>query len=359
MEFFDDDDDLAPAAATGQSRRYGAPSQRPFFARRLMALVLGALVIILLVLGVKGCLNARKERGFENYARDLAAITTESDQLSKEFFGRLQDPGNLSPLSFKAEISSDRSTAESLLQRVQGLDTPDELDDEQGELELAFELRRDGIEGTADEISTALGKEGSTDAVDRIANYMQYFMGSDVLYGRSKDAVNDELKAQDIVPDQKLSDEPFLPGINPWLDPDELANVLSGVSGAAGGSCPSVCGVALLDPGGVLVNGTELVAGGSTTVSGGGPYELEVSAQNQGEEEATDVAVSYNLSGGSDSSGEGSIPTIQPGDTKSANLTIEPDPDTGTDLTLEVTVGPVPGEEITDNNTGTFTVVFE
>jgi hypothetical protein len=55
--------------------------------RRLIALGVGALVVVLLLLAVKGCLNARKERGFENYASDLSSIVVNSNQLSAEFFG--------------------------------------------------------------------------------------------------------------------------------------------------------------------------------------------------------------------------------------------------------------------------------
>ena len=57
-----------------------------------MALGVGVLILILLVLGIRGCLNARKERGFENYVRDLDAIVTESKQLSETFFNRLERP---------------------------------------------------------------------------------------------------------------------------------------------------------------------------------------------------------------------------------------------------------------------------
>ena len=51
-----------------------------------------SIVLILVLLAFKGCLNARKERSFENYARDLEGIVAQSQQLSKEFFTRLSDP---------------------------------------------------------------------------------------------------------------------------------------------------------------------------------------------------------------------------------------------------------------------------
>jgi hypothetical protein len=357
LAFLDDDEPLEPEGP-GQSRRYGAGGgQRPFFARRLGALAIGVLIVVMLVLGVRGCLNARAERGFENYARDLASITTETDQLSSEFFGRLQDPGDLSPVNLEAEIRADEGTAENLLDRVQALDTPDELSDAQAELVQAYELRRDGIGGIADEISTALAKEGSKEADARIATYMRYFLASDVLYGRSKEAIEAELADQDIVPDEKLSKAPFL--VEPageWIDADTLGGKIGGVTGGSA-ECSGVCGIALLES---SVNGTALTDGGLANVAGGSPYELEVSVQNQGEGEVTDVTVDYELTGGSeDASGSGSIDSIDVGATETAKLNIQPDPESGTELTLEVTAQPVPGEEIEDNNTATYTVVFE
>ena len=62
------------------------------------------LLLILIVVGIRGCLNERKERSFENYARDLNAIVAQSAQLSSNFFDRLNDPGNLTPLSFETEV---------------------------------------------------------------------------------------------------------------------------------------------------------------------------------------------------------------------------------------------------------------
>jgi hypothetical protein len=357
LAFLDDDEPLEPEDL-GQSRRYGADRQRPFLARRLMALAIGVLLVVLLVLGIRGCLNARAERGFENYVRDLASISTESEQLSKEFFGRLSDPGDLSPLELGAEIDGDRGTAENLLERVQGLDAPDELAEAQGELELAFELRRDGIAGVADEIDTALAREGAEDATQVIANYMRYFAASDVLYGRSKGDIENELQAQDIVPDAKLSDAPFLAD-DQWLDTAFVGTELSGITSASGGgSCKGVCGIAVVT-GGVSINGTVLTADAGTTVSGGGPYELEVQVQNQGESEVTDVTVEYTLSGAEAIEGSGSIDRIAVGETETAKMTIQPEPASGDELPLEVTAVPVEGEEIADNNTQNFTVLFE
>src|SRR5436190_1296806 len=152
--------------------------------RRAVGLGVVVLLLILIVLGIRGCLNARKQRSFENYASDLNAIVAQTKQLSDTFFGKLNNPGNLSPLSFRAEIDTDRGTAQTLDDRVHALDTPGELNDAQNQLNQSYDLRRDGMAGIADQIPIALGKSGAGNAVNAIAAYMKYFLASDVLYAR-------------------------------------------------------------------------------------------------------------------------------------------------------------------------------
>jgi len=53
-----------------------------------------------LVLGVKGCLNARKQRALSDYSRNVTQIVAETGQTSKSFFGKLADPGSLSVTEF-------------------------------------------------------------------------------------------------------------------------------------------------------------------------------------------------------------------------------------------------------------------
>ena len=193
--------------------------------RRVIAVGIGVLIVILLLLGVKGCLNARKERGFENYVSDLSSIATQSNQLSSEFFARLENPPkNADELSLEAQIASDRGTAEALLQRAENLDTPDELSDAQTELVQAFELRRDALAGIADDIPTALGDEGRSEAINRISGDMRAFLASDVLYARAKSGVETGLANQDV--SGKVPDSVFLPEpVDRWPDGLQLTTI--------------------------------------------------------------------------------------------------------------------------------------
>ena len=178
------------AASLLPSRRRRPPPPREpagdVFKRRALAFVIGVGVIVLLLLAVRGCLDARKERAYENYLRDLDSLVTTSSQLSDDFFQRFRDPGGPSQLEFQAQLGSSRGTSEDLLNRVQGLDAPDELSAAQADLELAFELRRDGVSSVVEQTEAALGDEGSHDATRQIATDMRQFLASDVLYARAQ-----------------------------------------------------------------------------------------------------------------------------------------------------------------------------
>ena len=77
--------------------------------RRGLALGGGLIVLILVVLGVKGCLDARANRELSDYADNVTQIVEETEQTSKHFFGKLAEPGDLSVTDFTAEVNADRS----------------------------------------------------------------------------------------------------------------------------------------------------------------------------------------------------------------------------------------------------------
>jgi CARDB len=356
LAFLDEEETVAPPGGGGPPFRHGRDHQRQIMVRRAVGVGVIVVVLILLVLGIRGCLNARKERGFENYVSDLNAIAAQSKQLSTDFFNRLDDPGNLSPLSFEAEIKADRGTADSLSSRVDSLNTPGELKGAQNELSLAFQLRRDALTGIANNISTALGSQGRPQAVNAIAGYMQYFLASDVLYQRARAQIDTVLQDQGI--DEKAPESTFLTDPQRWLDPLQVSSALALVSGGKAASS-GTHGLALyqttVKPGNVSLDPNS-----PATISAGGAPEVDVQVQNQGDSEETDVGVTFQLTGGAQTiSGDATIPRISAGGIETGSIPIQPAPDTGQQLTLEVTVQPVPGEQIADNNRSTYQVTFK
>jgi hypothetical protein len=351
---FPDDEFDAPRAPS--ARRSGGEHQREIFVRRLVALGVGILILILILLGIRGCLDARKERNFENYASDLSSIVAQANQLSQAFFTRLETPPERAqPLNLEADIAADRGTAEGLLDRVESLDTPDELAGAQEDLVKSFELRRDALAGIAETIPTALGEAGRNEAIDQIAGHMRQLLASDVLYAQARAEINAVLREEEI--DAKVEASIFLPEpVARWLDDDELTLILTAFAADSG----QVSGVHGLELVGVRIDGTPLIAGSENTVELGGAVQIEAEVTNGGDSDEVEVPVEVEISGPTGViEGETVISRIKPLAIGEATVRLEDDPPTETPLTLEVKAGPVLGETLLDNNSLTYTVIFE
>jgi CARDB protein len=148
-----------------------------------------------------------------------------------------------------------------------------------------------------------------------------------------------------------VPDSQFLPE-DDWLDSSKVDDALSGVSGggAAASTCP--CGTGLIA---ATLGGTALQEGVPVTVSTDGAPELDVQVQNQGASDLSGVTVSVSVNGGS--AKDRDISSIAPGETQTVTIPITPVPSGQT--TLDVEVKPVPGEEVTDNNSASYTVTFQ
>jgi hypothetical protein len=354
LAFLEEDDPFAPDA-TEPPDRLGPPDRdRQILVRRLIAVAFGLLILVLIVLGVRGCLNARKERQFENYVSDLSALVSESQQLSQTFFDRLDDPQNLSPLEFEAEIKNDRGSAEGLVSRAQGLDAPGELKSAQADLVLAFELWRDGLSAISGQIGTALGEEGSEDAIAAIAQDMQYFVAGDVLYRRAVSQIENEVADQ--CPNcGDVPEAQFLPDVD-WLDDATVAEALGQVSGTTKPTA-GVHGLGLVT-GGVTAQPGDVALTPDTpvTVSGQGAPSLSVQVENQGDSEETGVNVTVQVDG--DDAGSGTIDKIAAGEIATVDVPLDPAPPQDEQVSLDVMVEPVPGEQVADNNEASYTVTF-
>jgi hypothetical protein len=320
--------------------------------RRLLALGAALVVLVLLVLGVKGCLDARARGALSDYARDVKQLVGETGQTSKAFFGQLEEPGSLSVTEFVEQVNADRSAMTSLATRVDGLSAPGGMSDAQKSLELVYELRASAMETIAEKMPTALGEAGAAKATAAIAKQMQQLLAADVLYESvTRPEINGEL-ADEGVEGKDVPKSTFLPDGTKWLDESEVKRALGSVSGSSGGEpSPGVHGLGLL---GVSIGGTELTPETANSVVTEGTPEVEVVVQNQGESTENGLTVVV-IANGKETTQE--IPTLEAGAEETAIVPLTPAPQGET--TLEVEVEPVPGEQVTENNEATYTVNFE
>src|SRR3954451_13653112 len=94
------------------------PERQQIMLRRGLALGGGLVLLILIVLGVRGCLDARANRELSDYARNVGAIVEETQQTSKSFFERLEEPGTESVTDFVDRVNADRSAVDTYAGRV-------------------------------------------------------------------------------------------------------------------------------------------------------------------------------------------------------------------------------------------------
>jgi hypothetical protein len=346
-------EDSSPSTRPGRRPRpRRRPERQQILLRRGLALGGGLLLLILIVLGVKGCLDARKDRALSDYARNVTQIVEETDQTSKAFFDKLDEPGSLSVTEFINQVSADRSAMDNYASRVDGLDTPGDMSHAQNALELVYELRASAMNEIAEKMSTALGDVGSEQATQSIARQMQRLLGSDVLYAAVVRPEIDGVLAANGINGSDVPKSVFLPDETRWLDEGEVSAALGSVSGSSSGSVSGVHGLGLIS---TSVNGTELVAESTSSVSSEGTPEVEVEVANQGESTENGVSVSVSVSGGTTLSG--TIDSIGAGESQSVSIPLTPAP--SGEVTLEVKVDTVPGERVSENNEASYTVAFE
>lgn len=318
--------------------------------RRALALGGGLILLILVVLGVKGCLDARANRELSDYARNVTQIVEETQQTSKAFFERLEDPGNASVTDFVDQVNADRSAMDTYATRIDDLSAPGDMSSAQGNLELTYALRAGAMNEIAEKMNTALGDAGAEKAVEGIARQMQKLLAADVVYEQVVRPEVDSVLAANGISDSDLPKSTFLPD-EKWLEASTVGDALAAVSGSSTTEVEGLHGTGLT---GVFVNETELVEGAPATVSGEEGVEVEVQVQNQGDSTENGVTVAVTYEG---NTVKGEIDELPAGETGTALIPLTPTP--SGEVTLEVEVEAVDGEEVTENNEGTFSLVVE
>jgi hypothetical protein len=318
--------------------------------RRGLALGGGLILLILIVLGIKGCLDARANRALEDYARDVTQIVEETKQTSQSFFGKLEDPGNLSVTDFVDQVNADRSAMDTYRSRIDDLDAPGDMGDAQANLELVYQLRAGAMDEIADKMPTALGDAGADKAITGIAKQMQKVLAADVVYEQVVRPEVDGVLAKNGISDSDLPKDSFLPD-EKWLDETEVGEALGAISGNSAGDVSGVHGTELSA---VTANETELVEGAPATISAEEGVELEVTVLNSGESTENGVTVAVSFEGNTI---KGEIDELPVGESGTAIIPLTPTP--SGEVELEVVVEAVPGENITENNEATYTLLIE
>jgi hypothetical protein len=328
--------------------------------RRTIALVGGLIVLILLVLLVRSCFNARKENAIKDYSNDSAELLHVSKAEGDGLFDLLQGQGGADrAAAIITQLNGYRSESASLVDRANGLDVPGDLNSAQNELLSVLELRRDALAKVTAALRVGLGDANRREGTTEVAKQMQVFLASDVIDTlRFRADLFDVLNEHDLSAPPQLPKTGFVPDIQ-WLQPDFVADQVNALRTGTGGGGTATPGLHGNGIAAVSLGGVALAPGGSASVTLSETLAFEVQVQNQGENTENDVTVTVTVGDGGDAeTREKTIDTIAAGEIQTVTIPLDKQPPTGQNVPIKVTVKPVPGEQKTDNNTQTSTVIF-
>ena len=362
LSFLDEPDE--PVRSRRRPGGGGATDRQTLMMRRTMAGVGVVIVLILLVFGVRGCLNARSDQAIEDYAASSAELLRASKLEGDSLFELLQGPGGTDEAAtIITSLDGYRVESSELVDRARGLDVPGDLEGAQADLVEILELRRDGLAEVADSMRVALGDEERREGSDTVADQMQIFLASDVIDGRRfRPALGEILREKQLAAPGELPEETFLPNVE-WLQEDFVADQVNALRTGTGTGAPEGGDAA---PGlhgngiaGVALGGTALTPGTPASVALTEDLAFEIQVQNQGDNTETDVTVRVTLGQGGDASElTETIDTIAAGEIQTVTIPLSEQPATGQSVPITVEVDDVPGEEVTDNNVQELSVIF-
>jgi hypothetical protein len=352
LSFFDEGDEPTrvsrparprrPSRGRSASRGAGAtrpPDRQTLLVRQAVALGVGVLMLILVVVGVNGCMNSRKANALKDYNRAVTAVVKSSDDDVMKPFFQLMNNGAREGQDLQVQVNQLRQAADDDAARARGFSVPGDMRDAQNDLLMVLNFRRQGLARIADAIPAAQGRGVPAEqAVSTIAANMQLFLSSDVVYSQRVAPYVKEALDHAGITGQTIATSRSLPSVE-WLSPSVVAGRLG--SGAAGSTAtsgtvaPGLHGHGLISVG---AGGVALQPGGVVNrVPSTGGVTFTVTTQNQGDNNERNVRVGVTVRGG-----------VKP---LTATKVI---PQT----TAKVSVSPVPGEKNVSNNRQTYTVLF-
>jgi hypothetical protein len=189
---------------------------------------------------------------------------------------------------------------------------------------------------------------------------MQAFLASDVIYSQRvipyvKQALDDNgVGGQEIAPSR------FLPNLG-WLNPDSVASRLNARVGGANPNGPPAPGTHGHGLTSVAVGGTVLQPSPAVNrIPAGAGLTFDVKFANQGENDELDVRVLVAITGGTKPiTVRKTLNQTKAGSPAEANIPLGTTPPIGTPVTIKVQIAGVPGEKKLDNNTQSYTAIFQ
>jgi hypothetical protein len=369
-----------PARSRTQRKKGGLPKPVARIGGALLGIII---LIIIIILSARACARSGEENAYREYMTEVGTIVAQSDEIGAQLEELLRNPGDISRADVQTRLESFSSQCRTLEEQAMKLAAPNELNSRGVHqiFVLVLSFRAIGteslktyllsaleLEGTTGTTETAIAGEATTTTTvpsalspagpaDQISYALRYMTTSDFLYKEVFETRTAQILAEKripgvVAPSSQFMNDPEIASLN------QVQSILTAMKTT--GSLQAVHGVALK---GVLVqpDGKQLVQGGTYDLAASGELTFIVTVENQGNMDEVDVPVVITLA--SETTPEQRISvlvsTMKAKDTETVPVTGLNPTAYGEVATLTVTVGPVPEERYSANNTMTANVIFK
>lgn len=381
MSFFDDGEDTerrpsgrAPGPRPGGERQAGVAGGRPqprrptqgtlaldqhtVMVRRLVAVGVAVVALIVIILLISGCLKSEQQQQLKEYNRSVGQIVHESDEsVTHPLFSALSGAGSKSALNVEVQVDQLRIQAQALATRAKGLSVPSQMAAAQRDVLLAMDLREEALTKVAALLPSALGGQGKQ-AITEIAGDMEIFLASDVIYSQRVAPLIQQQLAAGGVHGVSTASSHSLPNLG-WLEPTTAQARITGQSASSSSAAvqPGNHGSALT---GVSVGSNKLEPEPALNhITGGSNPTFTANVEDSGEFEEHNVKVDVTITAeGKQLKASHVIEKTEAGKTVSVDIPVAGVP-LGVAAKIEVNIEGVPGENDLENNKGVFLAIFE
>lgn len=361
MDFFDDDSTskAAPADTTSPPPPRRSSRRRTRVQRIAILAVVLFLVVFALAWWARSCQENRKIESYRTYFEGVAQAIDDSATLGKQFNQVVKDPTKFSRQQLTERLDELDAKQAEIAVRARRLEHPGKLDAQHAVFAEGMDVRSAGFTQLRALMLRAL--DGKQVKPVRIAALDAYFTGPEAYYMERFYLPAREVMAEDGVSDVAVPTVGYFLG---WtaLDIGRVETMLERMGGSS--KLAGIRGVELAE----VIATTEservpLTAGDTVDVPASAQLAFEVKVENQGDvtEEDVPVTVTLVLPSGDPLEQAGTIASIASGKTQS--VTVQgfniPEEALSKVITVRVKAGPVPQEQVLDNNSRNYKILLQ
>ncbi len=380
MSFFDEDDEPPRTARTrvrpspprrGRVTSGGPTDAQTVLVRRMIAGIVGLLILLLLFFGVRACNNSRHKNALRDYTSRVTAIGTESQGQGDQLFKAMDGAAQTSPTELYQNVLSIKGSADQSLKQAQALSVPGDMTRRAAvaadRARAAPQRPAEGLRRRQERARRRGRQRRPGDHRDRRADARVRRLRRPLQ--RPRPAVHDR-RAEEGRASAATSPRPqFLREIS-WVSPAYVASKLGKrLSTTDSGGDNTTDKNQTTGPGlhGTGLNATSYgtvaltpTASNRLTYVKGQPFTVAFTNQGDNDEFNVKVTLKIQLASGTGSAItlNKTVPQVAKGEKATVELPLNREPPLGAVVNINVTVAKVPGEEKTDNNKSTYPTLF-